>query len=716
VVLTESASISSTFTRTDSIKIKVTNEPDIGGELRKSAGDSILVKITESTSRAFEVIAGDSIKIKITEAISFPLTAYIVGADDILVSVLEGTIIDNPTTASDFPVRRLHGKVKIVYSDPTMNEDSSVSASSGHGYGTSEAAIFDGRVGAAYKYMSLDGSSPLDGTIAIGDEDIGFWSDAVSDEDGVLSPDEYITIEFPTARVVHNFSISGDDQWDNYPVDFEITCYDEADQVIQIDGQDSLQVTGNSLWSWTYEPTTAVQAVKKIKYAVSKISRALAPLMITELYSSYYEDYTDSDLISITVYEEMDFTEGSIPLGNISANEVSVKIANADRRFSLGNPVSPVASLMLKNRRIEVWFGIEVPFGGATIWKKRGVFWTQDWSVPEDALYVEILGYDRLELLRTSPFYNTQIYTGYSIGELMEVVLDDAGLVQDTDYWIHADLYDITIPSGYFGQTTHKGALKTLAVAGLAKVYCDGDGCICAEPWEPGTAVRVQFTRDKILRKDNPLAFDELINSVQVYVNPRVVQAETEIFSDDEALTVPAGDEATMWCIFNTDDPCEDIQTATFTQSGADITLSDQTNYTWASLLTFSNAGETDQDVTGVTIDGKPVSVVGRKLITVEDEDSIRAYGKISLTQPLDNPFIQDATLARSIAESLLASYKTPRRDVEMDTWGYIDLEMGDRIEVVTYQNTELKQFALTSQELTYIRGVFRGRYRARRI
>jgi len=685
--------------------------------LVKSVSDTLLLVLTEAATPGKTIYVSDTLLLTISDVATPLITSLTKSVSDTLLLVLEDSVeVLNPISVSEAPVRHVHGKVRISYSDPTLNSDSTVSASSGHSYGTSETALFDGIVGSLYPYMTLDGTSPLDGTIAIGGERAGFWSDVASDENGDFSPAEYVTLEFPTARTLHNFTISGDDEWINFPVDFVVEVYDEQNNIIQIDGENSLAVTGNTDWSWTYTPTTAIQLAKKIKYTISKISLASAPLMLTELYSSYFEDYTDADLVSMMVYEEMDFTDGSIPLGNISANECSIKISNADRRFTLGNPTSPVASLMLKNRRIEVWFGIETPLGGTTIWQKRGVFWSQDWSVPEDALYVEVLGYDRLEFLRTSPFYSTQIYTDYSIGALMEIVLDDAGLVKDTDYWIHADLYDIVVPLGYFGQSTHKGALKNLAIAGLAQVYCDGEGCICAEPWNPGTNVKIHFTRDKILRKDNPLAFSEIVNSVQVYANPRVTQAETEIFSDDEHLTVPAGDTAEMWCIFNTDDPCVDIQTATFTQSGSDIVLYDQTNYTWATSLTFKNNGGTDQDVTSVAVDGKPVSIVGRKLVTVKDEDSIRAYGKISLSQPLDNPFIQDATLAKSIADSLLASYKAPRRDVEMDTFGYIDLELGDRIEVVTYQNTELKPFALTAQELTYDHGVFRARYKARRI
>jgi hypothetical protein len=218
--------------------------------------------------------------------------------------------------------------------------------------------------------------------------------------------------------------------------------------------------------------------------------------------------------------------------------------------------------------------------------------------------------------------------------------------------------------------------------------------------------------------KDHPLAFGEIVNNVEVYVNPRVEQAQTTIFDDSEVLAVPAGLTAERWCIFTTPDgdPCTDIQTASFTQSGSNIHIESQTDYSWASLVVFHNTGANSENVTGITIDGKPVSVVGRKIITASDTDSIRAYGKLSLTNPIDNKFIQDEALATAIAESLLASYKTTRRDVTINAFGYIDLELGDRIEVVTYLNEQLKNFALTSQDITIDHGVLRATYKGRRI
>jgi len=739
-----------------------------------SVSDSILVSLDEFVQMLKPILinASDSILVSLLEEAGYAVAIDV--SEELSLLLSESCVVDNPTTASDKSVRRLHGKVKISYTDSSLDEDSEITSSSGFARGSTEDSLFDGMIGAPVKYMMLDGSCPLDGTVSVGSDSIGWRGDDMSDETGAVN--EWIAISFATPRTIHNLYLCGDNQWNNFPVAFSIYAYDEEDNEIEIDGVSPLVVDDNDEINWSYAPLTALSEVKKIKYEISKISQPLQPIMITELYSSYSEEYTDAEIISIRVLEEMEYSSGSIPLGNISSNECAIKLNNSSHKFDLGNPYSPVSSLMLKNRRVEVWFGIEVPFMGETAWTKRGVFWTQDWSVPEDQIYVEITALDRLELLRKTEYYSRTLHIDKSIGYLLEKVLDDADLVKDTDYWIHPDLYEIIIPYGFFKRTSHREAVRSLAVAAQAKAYCDGDGCIVVEPWDPGKVARVQFTRNKFKRKDNPLAFSEIVNFVEVYANPREIGEEEEIYTDSEVLRIEPGETATRTCVFEGDDPCTDVQEADFDQSaiidlsdviwinlseetnldissadtrwmrrddairvtldedvekatgaflvepeggtppGAGVHINSQTNYNWGSEIEFHNTGNVPFEITSITIRGKPVRVKGRKLVTAQDSGSIRAYGKLSLSRPIDNEFIQSEELAQEIADDILAANKATRKDVTIEAFGYTDLELGDRIQAVSFQNTELKNYALTSQEFEYDRGVFRVKYKGRRI
>ena len=737
-----------------------------------SVSDSILVSLDDFVQKLILINASDSILVSLLEDAGYAVAIDV--SEELSLLLSESCVVDNPTTASDKSVRRLHGKVKISYTDSSLDEDSEITSSSGFARGSTEDSLFDGMIGAPVKYMMLDGSCPLDGTVSVGSDSIGWRGDDMSDETGAVN--EWIAISFATPRTIHNLYLCGDNRWNNFPVAFSIYAYDEEDNEIEIDGVSPLVVDDNDEINWSYAPLTALSEVKKIKYEISKISQPLQPIMITELYSSYSEEYTDAEIISIRVLEEMEYSSGSIPLGNISSNECAIKLNNSSHKFDLGNPYSPVSSLMLKNRRVEVWFGIEVPFMGETAWTKRGVFWTQDWSVPEDQIYVEITALDRLELLRKTEYYSRTLHIDKSIGYLLEKVLDDADLVKDTDYWIHPDLYEIIIPYGFFKRTSHREAVRSLAVAAQAKAYCDGDGCIVVEPWDPGKVARVQFTRNKFKRKDNPLAFSEIVNFVEVYANPREIGEEEEIYTDSEVLRIEPGETATRTCVFEGDDPCTDVQEADFDQSaiidlsdviwinlseetnldissadtrwmrrddairvtldedvekatgaflvepeggtppGAGVHINSQTNYNWGSEIEFHNTGNVPFEITSITIRGKPVRVKGRKLVTAQDSGSIRAYGKLSLSRPIDNEFIQSEELAQEIADDILAANKATRKDVTIEAFGYTDLELGDRIQAVSFQNTELKNYALTSQEFEYDRGVFRVKYKGRRI
>jgi len=283
-------------------------------------------------------------------------------------------------------------------------------------------------------------------------------------------------------------------------------------------------------------------------------------------------------------------------------------------------------------------------------------------------------------------------------------VLEDAGL-NSNDYSIDSDLdtADYQIPYAWFNRCSHRYALKELAEACLGWCYCDRDGKVVLEPYQDAATSKVSITSDKYFSKNNPINWNEICNYVEVVAKPRVLASSaTEVYNDAEALTVPAGSTATRFCQFNTSDPVDEVATAKFTQSGADITLTGQTNYTWASSLTFTNAGGSDQTVDTITIDGKILATSGNKVATAYDQDSIDANGKQALGSPIENYFIQTKAYAQDIADAILASYKDPRRDVELDCRGYTTLYLGDRISVPTYDDAHLQDYTVIRQEIRW--------------
>jgi hypothetical protein len=595
--------------------------------------------------------------------------------------------------------RQIFGKVEVTYSDPTRDETTEITTSDDTAYGTSLAQTADNISGAVYPWFEI-GASLLDGTIhptpdpEVGS--VGWWSHTKSDESGEFDPAITLTVEI-SARPIYDLKVIGDPILEGYPVDFTVKLYDGEDALLHTE-----TVTGNDSYSW-YKKITEIEDVEKIVLSVTKINVADSPIRITEFYTAYVETYLGDDLMSIHLLEELDYKSGTIPLGNISSNELVVRFNNQSRKFDPDNPSSPIRNLMQKNRRIKAWLGVELE--DEIEWSQLGKFWTQDWNAPDKEVWAETLAYDRLEFLRTTDFKPTTVYEDYSLADLAEIVLLDGGLVLG-EYDIDTDLDSVTVPYAFFDSKTHREALKMIAEAGMAYVYCDREGKIIMKKWEVPESSQFIFDMDNTFDIDNPLAWSEIVNYIEVKSNPyRPVASAQTIYEDDDTVTVPAGDTVTLFCMYS-ENPCVEVATPDFMQSGADIEIQSVTKYSWAAEIIFENTGETDQDVLSVTIEGKPLTRTGGKLAVAQDETSIRSNGKITLSQAIDNPFVQTYAAAKVIADALLAIYKDPRRDTVLDCRGNIALILGDRVTAPAYRDVAVNDYIIVRQELEWDGGL----------
>jgi hypothetical protein len=61
--------------------------------------------------------------------------------------------------------------------------------------------------------------------------------------------------------------------------------------------------------------------------------------------------------------EEREASQGSLPVGNISSNEITLTLNNEDKKFDVDNEQSPLKNLLKPNRRIQVRLGAEDVIG-----------------------------------------------------------------------------------------------------------------------------------------------------------------------------------------------------------------------------------------------------------------------------------------------------------------------------------------------------------------
>src|SRR5690606_34478445 len=113
-------------------------------------------------------------------------------------------------------------------------------------------------------------------------------------------------------------------------------------------------VTDNTdiFWSTDIE---RVNEITKMELVITKWSHANRQVKILEFFTSIQETYEGDDILLIHLLEEREVSQGSLPVGNISANEIDIRLYNKNRKFDAGNRQSPLYQLLKPNRRIKAW-------------------------------------------------------------------------------------------------------------------------------------------------------------------------------------------------------------------------------------------------------------------------------------------------------------------------------------------------------------------------
>ena len=339
-------------------------------------------------------------------------------------------------------------------------------------------------------------------------------------------------------------------------------------------------------------------------------------------------------------------------------------------------------------------------------WVPLGTFWSLDWDSPDDSLEATVTARDRMELLRKSTFQTSQVLTNKSLYELAEAVLQDAGLTSG-EYIIDTDLQSIVIPYAWFNPVSHREALRKIAEAGLAAAFQNRDGKIQIESFLlSGDEPVLEITEDDYfppLRA--PSRQDQVANEIIVDTQPlRPASAAEEVYRSNEPITIPASTTKTITAFYNKTPVIDAV--ATLDSSPAGVAIAETTYYGWGASIKIANSTGTDQQVT-LAIQGRPLTVQNKERAVARDETSITENGVLRYEFPA-NPLVQTLAQAQAIANTLLASVKDPRRDIEVEWRGNPALLLGDRVTV------KGKDYHVIRQELDW-RGYLRARLTGRK-
>ncbi|NMA75583.1 MAG: LamG domain-containing protein, partial [Bacteroidales bacterium] len=300
------------------------------------------------------------------------------------------------------------------------------------------------------------------------------------------------------------------------------------------------------------------------------------------------------------------------------------------------------------------------------------------------------------------------VVAGITLYNLARNILTDAGLTEE-EYYIDPELKDFPVPYAWFDSQSHREALRKVAEACLGQVYCDRNGIIRIEGpsfLQSQTEPVATITQDDYFRKDNPVKWSEIANYVEVETQPLRPDVVEEVYRSNNPVSIEAGQTKTITAYYN-HTPCIEAQASLENAvSGAEITKT--TYYAWGANITVSSSNTGTFEL---VINAKPLKVLNKEKAIAQDEGSILDNGTLKYTFPA-NPLVQTREVAQKIADTLLAYFKNPRRDVEVEWRGNPALLLGDKVAVV--DKDEENEYFVTRQELEYT-GALRARMSGRR-
>ncbi len=606
------------------------------------------------------------------------------------------------------PERRIYGIIAIDYTDPFLDQSITVIASEEANI-SYPAQTADAVIEPLAKFAALDGAWVLgqDWALAPGPEEaelkqMGWWGSQLSGAGGAFAvPYPTLTVTF-FSRPITKLQVVGDNKRGEYPVDFTIRLYDAADTILHTE-----TVTGNATVPWNKTLVDPITQVTKMTLEITKWSHAGRQAKVLEFFTSIQETYEGDDILMIHLLEEREVSQGSLPVGNISANEITVRLNNSSRKFDAGNTQSPLYQTLKANRRIRAWLGVDTVSGKGYV--PLGTFWSGDWSVPENGVHAQTTGRDRLELLRKSTYSTSEVQQNKTLSDLAEVVLQDAGLAAE-EYWVDAELQQYTVPYAYFEPQSHREVLRLIAEACLGQVYCDRDGVVRVEgPFFLTSKIisDLTLTANDYFRKDNPVKWSEIANYVEVETQPLRPDVLQEVYRSNEPVDIAAGQTLSLTVYYNSP-PCIEA-VASLEGEPASCSITDAAYYAWGANITVSSP--TNAGTFTLVINAQPLRVLNKEKAIAKDDASILDNGTLRYEFPA-NPLVQTKAIAQIIADTLLASAKLARRDLEMEWRGNPALLLGDRVSVV--DKNEQNDYFVTRQEIEWA-GALRARLIGRR-
>jgi hypothetical protein len=401
------------------------------------------------------------------------------------------------------PTRRVTARVMFDISDVTAEGDVTSIATTTELASLSQKAQINNDVRASTYNLAtleqdrfrLDGSFSFPDSVAANNGETGFVSSVLCGADGTFTTPQTITITFGGLHTSAGVTVTFDQLNNEYATDFNASVYNASNALIE-----SVTVTGNTLVMCPIFGSFV--GYKKVVITINKWSVGNRRARVLEVDFGFIATYTDDQLISCGLIEELDMTSGSLP-----SSEFRFTVDNSDRLFNILNPVGYVKYLQ-QRQEVIAELGVEVT-PGVFEYVPIGKYLLWEWTSEEGSLTASFTARTNLDLMANFDYEQLTASTK-TLHALSVQLFAICGI---TNYSLDSALSGITT-NAIANKIDCKTALQMVAIAGRCNIYVTRDNVITLKRISFGTPVdRVDFDN---IYSEPKIELERIVKQVEV--------------------------------------------------------------------------------------------------------------------------------------------------------------------------------------------------------
>ena len=362
-------------------------------------------------------------------------------------------------------------------------------------------------------------------------------------------------------------------------------------------------------------------------------------------------------LIDYQIVEEAS-AETTNPLGAVSANELTITLANFNNLFSPSNRAGVYYGKIKTGVMVKVYIrSIE-----EDEWSPFGVYYVADWKAKMGSATAFVTCYDIIQDLLLSPIPHFDIKENITFTKYIKYVLSLLGF---DDAIVDESLNEI-IPYGFPASSDIPTLVQTLAEGAICIITSNRLGKVVVKKLQRGTIKATLTDKNQLKSLDSEQSIIKTYNGVNLtYVLPQVSQAK-EILRVDRLL-VPTGTFTHTTMKY----PASIYKVYAATIIGSDkCNLQGYVSTNFGISVTTELSGDTSEEVT--------LSITGANLELLEQELN---DNKVNMLQ-IYNPYVQTAAYAASYKEKLNRFVKSDIPILNACIRGNPELLVGDTIHI----------------------------------